>query len=264
MGRDSLVRCTRHFCRSALTIIFADCCVLCGSPADSGRFCDPCRRSLPRIARACYRCGGPVALELPPGVDCAGCQLRPPPFCAARAPLQYAFPVDCALKALKFNGSRQYAPAFAEFMMAELTAHFRQVDALVPVPLHRWRHARRGFNQAFELCRPLARKSGLPLLTAIRRVRNTLPQTGLSAAARRRNLRHAFALSGSLDCRHPLIVDDVMTTGETCTQLARVLLEGGAEDVSVLTAARAAPWVQPSVQPGIQPRVQLPTAGRNV
>jgi ComF family protein len=155
-----------------------------------------------------------------------------------RAALLYTFPVDAALKAFKFHGRLAYAPAFADVMSGELV-HLRHVDALLPVPLHRWRHAARGFNQAFELARLLARRSGLPLVTVTRRVRRTRPQTGLSAAERRRNLRGAFALIRPLPCRHPLIVDDVMTTGETCSQLARVLLAAHAEDVSVLTAARA-------------------------
>lgn len=235
-----------------LTIIFADCCVLCGGPAAGARFCDPCRRDLPYTGGACGRCGRPLAARLPPGIVCGRCLLRPPLFLAARAPLLYTFPVDAALKALKFNGSLHYAPAFAELMLRELVTHFPAADALAPVPLHRWRHARRGFNQALELSRPLARATGLPLITATRRVRNTRPQTGLTARQRRRNLRRAFALSGSLSFRHPVIVDDVMTTGETCAQLAGVLLRAGAEDVSVLTAARAAP------------AFQVPTAGRKV
>lgn len=151
----------------------------------------------------------------------------------------YSFPVDAALKALKFEGRLVYAPAFAALMSSELAGHLRHVDGLVPVPLHRFRHALRGFNQALELARPLARQSGLPLLKIARRCRRTRPQTGLSAAQRRRNLKGAFALTGPLTCRHPLIVDDVMTTGETCGQLARVLLAAGALDVSVLTAARS-------------------------
>lgn len=156
-----------------------------------------------------------------------------------RAALLYTFPVDAALKAFKFDGRLYYAPAFAGLMALELAAHLGHVDALLPVPLHRWRHATRGFNQALELARPLARGSGLPLLRIARRVRPTRPQSGLSAAERRRNLRGAFALTRPLPCRHPLIVDDVLTTGETCSRLARVLLAAGARDVSVLTAARA-------------------------
>ena len=229
----------KRLLRRGWTALLQQPCVFCASRTGNGFFCNACRSSLPRIPFACTRCGQPFARPLPAGLDCAGCILRPPPFRAVRAALLYTFPVDAALKAFKFDGRLVYAPAFAELMSCELTAHLRHADALLPVPLHRWRHAARGFNQALELARPLARRSGLPLLTITRRVRRTRPQTGLSAADRRRNLRGAFALTRPLAYRHPLIVDDVMTTGETCSQLARVLLAAGAEDVSVLTAARA-------------------------
>ncbi|MEX2125924.1 MAG: phosphoribosyltransferase family protein [Woeseia sp.] len=119
--------------------------------------------------------------------------------------------------------------------------HFQDADALLPVPLHHWRHSLRGFNQAVELCKPLSRETGLPLLRSAKRIRRTRPQTGLDAAARRRNVKDAFAVTGKLNCRHPLIVDDVMTTGETCRQLAHALLDAGAVTVGVLTVARASP-----------------------
>lgn len=164
-----------------------------------------------------------------------------PPYKVARAPLIYAFPVDAALKAIKFKRQLWYVPAFAALLLRVLERDLSSVDALVPVPLHRWRQMSRGFNQATELCRPLSRATGLPVIADVRRIRATKPQTGLHAAARRKNLEHAFALAGELHCRHPLIVDDVITTGETCAQMALTLLAAGAEKVSVLTVARAAP-----------------------
>ncbi|MEX0976498.1 MAG: ComF family protein [Woeseia sp.] len=220
-------------------VLYPDRCVLCGAATVGRYFCSACQGDLPRIPFACERCGQPVTIAVPPTSGCADCIAHPSPFRQVRAALLYDFPVDSALKALKFNGRLYYAPAFASLMMVELDRHFQHADALVPVPLHHWRHATRGFNQALELCRPLARKSGLPLVRTTRRVRSTRPQTGLDATARRQNLREAFSLDGRLRCRHPLIVDDVMTTGETCRQLAYVLLKGGAQDVSVLTAAAA-------------------------
>jgi len=180
-------------------------------------------------------------VPLPPGAYCSDCQLRPPPFEKAFAPLLYIFPVDGALKALKFRRQLFYAPAFGKLFLPLLEEIFADVDALLPVPLHPRRHARRGFNQAAELCRPLRRKSGLPVIGNVRRVRFTKPQSGLDALERRRNMKAAFAVRGSLYFRHPLVVDDVITTGETCRQLAGTLLAAGAERVSVLAVARAVP-----------------------
>ena len=217
----------------------AEICVLCDQPAASGRICAPCQRILPWNDTFCECCGQALVAGQPPGVVCAACQSRRPRFEIARAPLIYDFPVDAVIKAIKFKRQLWYVPAFAALLLRTLNSEFAEVDALVPVPLHRWRQMTRGFNQATELCRPLHRATGLPILTQAVRVRATSAQTGLHAAERKRNLRNAFAVSGKLKCRHPLIVDDVITTGETCSQLAMTLLEAGADSVSVLTVARA-------------------------
>jgi ComF family protein len=240
----------RDFAAAVVARAFPHRCVLCGSTTP-GYFCFNCRSDLPRIRDPCGRCDQPVGVggtsarrdfatsgDLP-GVDCAACQQRPPPFHRARSALLYEFPVDAALKAFKFGHALYYVPAFAELLFAEFLLNFQDVDALVPVPLHRWRYAARGFNQAMELCRPLRRAAGVPIVRNVRRIRWTRPQSGLDRASRRRNLQNAFVVKGKLGCRHPLIVDDVITTGETCRQLAQALLDAGASTVGVLTVARA-------------------------
>jgi ComF family protein len=226
---------------------FPDCCVFCGARAFDC-MCFSCRADLPRIENPCGRCNQPLGRmrsrerqdRTADLIHCADCQQRPPPFERARAAVLYAFPVDVALKAFKFGHALYYVPAFAELLFAEFLLNFDACDALVPVPLHRFRYATRGFNQAKELCRHLGRAAGIPVVTNVRRTRWTRPQSNLDAAARRRNLNDAFAVTGSLRYRHPLIVDDVMTTGETARQLARTLLDAGAKTVNVLTLARAA------------------------
>jgi ComF family protein len=210
-------------------------CVLCGVRLAQGHFCKHCFADLPWIRSACERCGQPVESAS----ICADCQARMPAFHKAAAPLVYDFPVDRALKALKFKRQLFHAPAFGELLLAPFMEVLPDVDALLPVPLHRRRHASRGFNQATELCKPLGRLSRLPVLRNVRRVKYTAPQTGLDAQERHRNMKSAFRICGPIRYRHPLVVDDVMTTGETCNQLARALLEAGAEKVSVLTVARA-------------------------
>jgi ComF family protein len=236
----------RHFpaemARALVRHALPDCCVFCGSDA-LGYFCFNCRCDLPRIANPCGRCDQPARVpaheDIARDVVCAACQLRPPPFQRARSALLYAFPVDAALKSFKFGHALYYVPAFAELLLAEFLLSFQHADALVPVPLHHWRYATRGFNQAVELCKPLCHYTGLPIVRNARRIRWTPPQSGLDALSRRRNLRNAFAVKGRLSSRRPLIIDDVMTTGETCRQLARTLLEAGAATVDVLTVARA-------------------------
>ena len=217
------------------------CCTFCGTRSASGerRICRACHTDLPWIAKACLRCAQPVATALRPGVFCAACQKNPPPQRATVAPLRYAFPVDAGLKALKFGRRLYYAPAFAELLCPEMQRLAGQVDAMLPVPLHWRRQAFRGFNQAAEICRPLASRFSLPVISDVIRCRATPFQSGLAARERHRNLRRAFAVRKPLYSRHVLIVDDVVTTGATTRQLAKVLLECGVEKVSVLAVARA-------------------------
>lgn len=162
---------------------------------------------------------------------------RLPPLSGVTAPFEYAFPIDAAIKAFKFRRKLYYAPAFSRLIASSLPG---DVDALLPTPLHWLRHATRGFNQADELARLLRQQTGLPLVSNVRRTRRTAFQSGLSASQRRRNLASAFAVRGTIRHSHILIVDDVITTGETCRQLALALLDAGADRVSALAIARAA------------------------
>jgi len=216
-------------------------CVFCGIRCgkDQGPVCNACHVDLPWIDNACSRCASPVAAKLPSGVHCAACQLNCPPFEFAIAPLEYAFPVDAAIKAMKFRRKLFYVPAFAYLLAESLRRVPTDVDALLPVPLHWRRQAVRGFNQAAEVCRPIRRNTGLPIISNVTRARATPYQSGLTSARRQRNLSAAFVVRGDVRARHVLIVDDVITTGETCRHLASVLLDAGVEKVSVLAIARA-------------------------
>ncbi len=216
-------------------------CVFCGvtNRGDERFLCPGCHDDLPWIRHACPHCARSLPGESAPRLPCASCQASPPPFTAAVAPLEYAFPVDAAIKAFKFRRRLFFAPAFAEILSAAAAGLPPDVDALLPVPLHRWRQLRRGFNQAAELAAPLAAATGLPMIGNVTRGRATPYQSGLGARERRRNLAGAFRVSGELRARHVVVVDDVITSGETCGQLARLALAHGAEKVSVLALARA-------------------------
>ena len=221
--------------------VLPNACVFCGASRGirQAAICEDCHAELPWIENACVRCGNPVATRLPLGVYCAACQMNPPPFIATIAPLEYAFPVDAAIKAMKFRRRLFYVPAFAHILGNAMRRLPNDIDSLLPVPLHWRRQAARGFNQAAELSMPIRRKTGLGLVKNVVRSRATPYQSGLTAAHRQRNLEAAFRLRGAVSARHVLIVDDVITTGETCRQLARVLLDAGVKKVSVLAVARA-------------------------
>ena len=160
-------------------------------------------------------------------------------FQCSIAMLNYSFPVDAAIKALKFNRKLFYAPAFAEVLCTAEELLPVEIDAILPVPLHWRRKAYRGFNQATEVAKPLASLLSLPLLHGVHRCKATPRQSGLDAKDRTRNLQHAFKATRTLNYSHVLIVDDVLTTGATARAVAKVLLENGVSEVSLLTVARA-------------------------
>ncbi len=214
--------------------------MLCQQASAQPGLCAACVADLPALTASCRLCAEPLPGAPASELCCARCQQRPPPWAACQAVLPYAWPVDVALQRLKYARQLGFARAFGELLAQHAARHCADVDALCPVPLHRLRHLRRGFNQADELSKPLRRATRLPWLRNVRRVRHTAAQSGLGLQARRKNLRHAFRAYGALQCRHPLIIDDVMTTGETCRQLAAALLRHGADQVSVLVVARAA------------------------
>jgi ComF family protein len=156
------------------------------------------------------------------------------------AAYRYAPPLDRLIQGAKYNGRLDWIELCSRELAERLRGATGGVQALVPVPLHRTRLRERGYNQSLELARPLGRRFGLRVLTAgIRRLRPTLPQTGLSRELREKNVRRAFAVDCPLDGLHLAIVDDVMTSGATIEAFARALRRAGAADVEAWVVARA-------------------------
>lgn len=216
-------------------------CLLCGQPGLSGLdLCAGCHRDLPHNRPACRRCAAP--LPEPTAALCGQCLQVPPPFDRALALLRYSSPTPHWIQALKFNGRLEYARLLGE-LLAEVvgTELLIAPDVILPVPLHPARQRRRGFNQALELARPVARHLGLPIDTRhCRRQRATAAQAELGARERRRNVRNAFRIDEGLQAKRVAIVDDVVTTGHTVGELARALRRQGVQFIEVWSAARAA------------------------
>lgn len=154
-------------------------CAFCAAPGVP--VCARCAALLPHNDRACPRCANALEATLAEGVNCGACLTRPPLFSRAATPLLYQFPIDTAIKAMKFRRQLFYVPAFTNLLAPLIDSHFAHCDALVPVPLHRFRQALRGFNQATELAKGVGRYCNLPVLHCVRRIRNTQTQSGLSA-----------------------------------------------------------------------------------
>ncbi len=247
----------RKYASAFLDLIYPRRCEVCEKPLEAGRefaarwLCDACLDDLPRIAPPfCRLCGEPYDGTYTGEFRCGNC---------ADLKLHFDFAVSAyhaegAMRKLihKFKYQRRLhlrglltqllGRVFADARLAELD---KAAWTLVPVPLHHARERERQYNQAWELCRELSRVTGWPALNAMQRVRPTTAQASLSRNQRIENLRGAFAITKSalkkksLTGRNVLLVDDVLTTGSTATECARILKrEAGVEKVVVITVAR--------------------------
>lgn len=215
-------------------------CYLCLGRCGKGMLCQVCRESLPGPRAACKRCGRRLAR---PASACGVCLSRPPPYELLCCPMDYRFPVDQLIQALKFNADLVAGSLLARLLLEQLTGREDPLPlAILPIPLHPKRQRSRGFNQSSEIARHLGKALSLPVLEdCLERWRHDPPQSTLGALQRRRNVKGAYRLrrrKGPLPQRIAL-VDDVVTTGATVDAATRVLKSAGVCQVEVWAVARA-------------------------
>ena len=218
-------------------------CPGCGTVTEAPhRFCLACWSALRFLGEpCCSRCGLPFDYESGADVLCGACLAEPPGFDRLRAAVVYGeISRRVALK-LKYGGRPGIAETMARFMARQLAAE--EGTIVVPVPLHRWRIWRRGYNQSALIATALARRAGLEArLDLIRRVKRTPPLRGMGPRERRDAVRGAFRIEPRhrelVKGRNVLLVDDVYTSGATANACARVLKRAGAAKVNILCWAR--------------------------
>ena len=216
------------------SVLFGGTCFLCRGEARR-LLCEACDADLPRLPAAqCPTC----ALPSTGGRVCGACLSDPPAFDATLCSLVYDWPTTRLILAFKY----QRALGLTRTLALAPPAPAHSPDLVIPLPLARQRLAARGYNQALEIARVLARRHRLALdATAVVRVRDTLPQAGLPWNERARNIRGAFAANRRFDGLAVAVVDDVMTTGATLDEMARTLKAAGAARVTNWVIARALP-----------------------
>ena len=237
----------RPFLQAFQDLCFPAACLACGTRLTSARpplFCPGCLAAIRFLAGPlCTCCGRPFPAAAIPDHLCGACLQGRWHFSRARALFLYNEVSGRAIHALKYGRSTAVLPTFRLWFrdLRERLA-LSAPELILPVPLHPHRLRQRGFNQALLLARALfadQRRRIQPLI--LQRQRPTPPQTGLSGAVRRRNLKGAFRVAAPEDVagRRVLLVDDVFTTGATANECARVLARAGAARIEVLTLARA-------------------------
>ncbi len=232
--------------RPLMDTLFPPCCSACGlRTLDHHALCPSCWVGMRFIERPyCEVLGTPFPYDPGPGALSAEAIAEPPAFDRLRAVALHEGPARTLVHGLKYRDRTDLAPMMAVWMHRAAREHLEGCEAILPVPLHWTRLARRRFNQAAELGRALSRQSHKPLLVDVLiRAKRTRQQVGLSARAREDNMRAAFRVRDGQQDRvfgkRLVIVDDVYTTGATVSAAAKALKRAGASEVTVLTFAMA-------------------------
>lgn len=224
---------------ASLRVLLRGRCALCMGNAWQSGLCAGCAAQLAgRHAARCPRCG----IDTHAGAVCAACLKRPPAFDAVAVACDYAWPIDALIARMKYGPDLTLVAPLAALLgdtLAAMPAFAARVpQRILPVPLAPGRLRERGFNQALEIARPLARRFGVALDTrSLRRERDSAPQAALGLEARGRNVRGAFSCA-ALDGLHVAIVDDVMTSGATLREVAQCARRAGARGVHCWVVAR--------------------------
>lgn len=227
---------------SLLSAVYPPTCVLCQAPGHEGMdICPGCLADLPRNRSCCPVCALPLPAGHPPGSPCGACQKHAPVFDACHSAFVYREPVSRLVTGLKFHSRMHYGRLLGQLLARSLREQGAPMpQLLIPVPLHTQRIRERGYNQSLELARWVARDLDLTLDgESCSRIRSTAAQSDLSLKDRRRNVRGAFAVVRPLAADQVAILDDVLTTGSTVSELAKVLKGAGAIRVEVWAVARA-------------------------
>lgn len=231
--------------RAALDLVYPPVCLGCGSLAGRhGAVCVECWQRLNFIEKPyCPILGTPFSHDMGAEIVSAEAIADPPRFDRARAAVAYDGLARGLVQGLKYRDRTDLAQTMALWMLRAADGRLEAADAIVAVPLYRWRLLRRKFNQSAELARALAALADRPFLAgALVRRRATRQQVGLGARQRRENVRGAFVVpdhaAGDLAGRKVVLVDDVYTTGATANEATRALKKAGVADVTVLTFAR--------------------------
>lgn len=237
-----MFRLTTRVCHELLNTVYPPRCTLCGADGfDDKDLCLECLLALPWNRMFCQQCALPLPDDSSDGAICGKCLKRTPHFSRSLSLFRYEGDVTSLVHQLKFNEKLRISRLLGEMLSDYIDINYVDLpDVIVPVPLSSKRLRQRGFNQSIEIARPLARRYDITLDTiSVKRTRDTQSQTGLDRKQRGKNIHGAFEIVRSLGVQHVAIVDDVVTTTSTVSELSRVLKRSGVKRVDVWSIARA-------------------------
>lgn len=228
--------------RNILVFFWPCTCLLCRQKS-SRRYslCEHCAKKLPWIEFVCCACAQP---QNQPMRFCIDCSQKPNRFLFANIEIlfKYEEPVTQMITQLKFHSDLFQSRLLGELLLERIKKNnFTKPDCILPVPLHRKRIRQRGFNQAIEIAKPIAKALSIPIIRRkIIKISANQAQSSLSAKERRKNVKGVYAIKKTLaQYQHVAILDDVMTTGSTVNEIANLLKQAGVANISLWICARA-------------------------
>jgi len=243
----------RAMLRAALDLALPHLCAACRQPVEGQGLCPTCWSKLSFISRPyCERLGIPFVYDPGPGILSMEAIADPPAYHRARAAVRFDEISRALVHALKYGDRLDLAPMMGHWLSHAGRELLAEADALVPVPLHWRRRWARRFNQSAALAAAVSAASGVPIAAgALKRVKATAQQVGLTRSERAANVQGAFRVppegKAAVVGRRLVLVDDVLTSGATVEGCARALLRAGAANVDVLVFARVADPVRTSI-----------------
>jgi ComF family protein len=228
-----------------LLFLFPKYCPFCQSTIGlNAHYCIECEESIPWLTDACQQCAYPLPKNPDSLLICGECLTKTPAFDLTIAAIHYHPIIQHMVVSFKFSHAFYYTEFFSSLMTHTIRQKIskKQLDLpeyIIPMPLHKKRLRKRGFNQSLEIAKYFSKALACPIDHAlVKRNRSTKPQVGLSKSERQKNLKHAFSVNPN-DYSHIAIFDDVMTTGASANALAKALKDSGIKRVDVWCLARA-------------------------
>lgn len=221
-------------------IFFPYYCIICNDKANRELdLCVECEKLLPWLKNTCMYC---AAFLISNQSICGACLKKPLPFHKLYVSFSYTEIIKKLITGLKFQQQLVYAHILGTLLAEKINAQYQNEklpDMLIPVPLHKKRLYERGFNQAIEIARPISKKLNIPIeYKRCVRVVNTAAQSNLPANQRSSNVKNAFVAHKQLTYKHIALLDDVITTGHTLTEISRALYDVGIKKIDVWCCAR--------------------------
>ena len=241
---DSYLPSTNEKTQQLLYQLIPQYCVLCHSkltPQHKDQLCKVCEAALPTIDTCCGQCNTPLSTD---SELCGVCLKSERHWDQCYAAYAYQYPISSLIHQLKYQKKLYLVNIFARLIQNRIISHSTELpDFFVPVPIHAKRLTERGFNQSLLLTKKISQQMGIPWRLPLNKSHHTDSQVYLTRKERQRQLAHSFEQNKQITLlelseKHITIIDDVVTTGTTCTEMAKILKRMGARTVDIWCIAR--------------------------